>query len=126
MGNSNRLTGRLYVARNGTITVFQREDGQAFFCDNLTAALRWNKCVKDYWFHSVDWEEAPYAYKIKGIVRDMDPKMIYPKASFIIDGYLGKKCVNDFTPEFLAKCAEWGAQPDVQKYSPPCCAAVAA
>jgi hypothetical protein len=47
-------TGSIYVARKGTVTVYEIE-GKTYLTNNMAASAVMENPADDYWCHAIDW-----------------------------------------------------------------------
>jgi hypothetical protein len=73
--------GRIYVARQGTITVVVLDDGLKLWTNNsVTSTMFSDKLVDGYWIHSIDFAGSYSDYMVNRLVYDTDDKPFYPPA----------------------------------------------
>jgi len=86
--NTNYLTnkaGRIYIARNGQITVFCLDNGEKWFCNNLMLAQTIHRGPVDgYWMNSIDFAGSFSDYFTFGMVYDEVDRPHYPAADPIV------------------------------------------
>lgn len=79
-------TGRIYIARNGTVMIFVLSNGNTFFssCTNPTNVITGNP-DKDWWVNSIDWAGNKSDYFAFGFNYDAEKKPFYPDAKPLVD-----------------------------------------
>lgn len=72
-------TGRIYIARKGTIMVFLLANGESWFANCLSPSNVITKGpVVDYWVHAIDWAGNFSDYFIFVMAVDEEDKPHYP------------------------------------------------
>ena len=64
-------TGRIYIARNGTVTIFEMTDA-TYLINNVTPCGVVVNPVESYWRHSIDWQAPAYMYFLHGVKIDFN------------------------------------------------------
>ena len=78
-------TGRIYIARKGTVMIFVMSDGETYMasCTNPTNAMTKNP-VPAYWQHSIDWAGNKSDYFAFQMTFDSENKPFYPAAEPLV------------------------------------------
>jgi hypothetical protein len=78
-------TGRIYIARKGTITVIVLDDGKTYWCNNTSFAQQmFSPVAPDYWIHSIDWAGNFSDYMVMGMIPDGVDQDFYPAADPLV------------------------------------------
>lgn len=77
--------GRIYIARQGTITVIVLDDGTRLWANNSDGSQVFcERLVDAYWVHSIDGAGSFSHYMVNRLAYDTDDKPFYPDAKPLV------------------------------------------